>query len=828
MRLMTVGVIRSVMSLDVQKFVNGSILAGTAAEAMGTKIEKSALRQQAAIARTHGSAAVLSAVMATVAWKVVGSFNKMGDAASDLETSLVKLKTVSRDLTTGDLSDLKKSIMDISKQTGQLTTDISKGAYAAAQAMYTAKEDMKAFALEAGKLSIASGREVDVKEATDGLAAFARQLDHPIEKLHELSDVMLATRNAGLTLQLPDVTRNMARAASLLTSIFPEDKFAAFKDVASLMAAGTYSKMGAPMVATSLRGMVTSMIRESKDADSLLNAVAKSYGYKTGMEMLRGSGSFSNFLDMLYKYGGSDAEYLTELGFKNRQISLATQLMQNPETRKMTTGVIAGAGGLSQEALEKMMKTPEEVTKQLAAAGDRFKKDFGTTVLTYTMPLKRALTDLLDGLRAVPSWIKHTIYLTTVMSALIVSIVALTAVMKFVAATTGIGKLFKDSMYASLIGGGLSKWRGGMSAIDRATLANRGLTHRDIVYKKGNKFASGTDPDARPVGYHKRVAGGRFGAVIPMGNFTKWYARLATVFKTLLMWAAKALIIWSLVTGLFLSVRTSIAMFLEDMKVSGINLKAVFSWIGDVFKGIGTFFNDIDYAALVKSFMYAGATVFDAIAAAGQALVEAIEWTASKIWGVARGTFGAIKEAAIYATGGHEGQTKYDAKTNSMYYVPPKYESLWDAIKGGFTGGFAKGDVLAGMNPFTDALDNFMEKQVRYQKWTMPPLTTEAAPKALEAAAIKPFKFDMPVADDLGEEFKEVTKVVREFASALLYGSTESWNARLPSYQTTEKELLDTSRKTLKEAEKQNTYLKTISENFTSGGEAAEFVGAEI
>lgn len=411
------GTIRSALYLDTQQYKQALM------QATGMT-QKAVARNNKILALQAGSANVgmSAAIGATMIAPMVAVISRIEKVYGDYERVLAKIRTVSNS-TAQEMKVLNNQFIGQGKAFGESPTNMAKAGYVAAQAMFTSFREMKKITQSSAQLRLASGGEITTEASAESLTRMMQAFGMGVEKLDEINDVMIRTRDVGAVSmdKIADSVRNVAAAYA---QAFPKDKMKAFKEMMSLIASGTLGGMKEDVMATGIRGILARIFHESEKPKSALNALAVSKGYQNAAQMLQGG--LIPFLRQVSDATGGYLELLSALNFERREISAVASVIRGLMGKtEETSRYISDSSGAIRENVERMKGTWWYAKESMKAAKESVWLSFGPVAIKHLTSLAEHIQKVFGYFEKLPESTKEVILLAGAFSALRVAISAI-------------------------------------------------------------------------------------------------------------------------------------------------------------------------------------------------------------------------------------------------------------------------------------------------------------------------------------------------------------------------------------------------------------------
>lgn len=343
-----------------------------------------------------GAAAAVAVGSAAVA---IGT--KAVEAASGFEASFAKVNTLLADTT--DLDSYKKSIIDLSNETGVSTDALCESIYSAISASV---DQANAVDFVASALKLAEGGFTDAATAVDVMTTAINSYGLSAEDAAQVSDYLITTQNLGKT--------SVGELASSLGAVIPIA--AAYGVKMDDLCANTalLTKNG---IATSEAVTYTkSMLNELGDSGSTVGGILKEKTGQSFAELEAAGMSLGDIIAILGESVGGDTSAFNELWSSSEAgVGALTLLKTGAEEYNRTLEEMQESVGATEKAYETMHDTFSAKVGQLGTVTTNALAEIGDTLLPFinevldqvieNMPaIQETVQRCLDGIRGAVEW----------------------------------------------------------------------------------------------------------------------------------------------------------------------------------------------------------------------------------------------------------------------------------------------------------------------------------------------------------------------------------------------------------------------------------------
>lgn len=312
--------------------------------------------------------------------------------ASDFEDSMAKVSTIA-DTTKVPMEDLKKSIMDLSNETGIAAPEIAANIY---DAISAGQDTADAVSFVENATTLAKAGFTSSASALDILTTAMNAYGLEADEVTKVSDILITTQNLGKT--------TVDQLAASMGKVIPTAK-ANGVDIEQL--AASYAVMTSNGIATAeTTTYINSMLNElGKKGSSAEKAFRKATsGIKDGglsmKEAMESGMSLTDVLELLDQQAQKDKTSIANLFGSAEAGKAATVLLDNSQQLTETIAAMGDSAGATQEAFEKLDTTSNTANialNQIKNAGI----EMGTTLLTMLAP---AIQSVSEGIQKLSTW----------------------------------------------------------------------------------------------------------------------------------------------------------------------------------------------------------------------------------------------------------------------------------------------------------------------------------------------------------------------------------------------------------------------------------------
>jgi len=289
----------------------------------------------------------------------------------------------------GRVEELKKSVQELSVETGKSTGDLARGLYEVISAFGDSSESIEKLeiAVKAAKAGAA-----DTVDAVRMLSVVTKGYgDTSAEALQKVSDLSLMTVKLGQT-TFPELADALGRVTPLASSLG-----VSLEELHTVFATLTGVTGNAAEVSTQFRAILSEMLKPSKDLAELLHSL----GYEGGKQLIEAMGGVVPALQSLYEAVGGNEERFTRLFGRIEGVNAALALTgPQAETFQEKLRQMGEASGFTEEAFKAQTET-------INAAGftwEQFRAKLNVLMEQVGDKLLPVLSRLLDHLGGMLDW----------------------------------------------------------------------------------------------------------------------------------------------------------------------------------------------------------------------------------------------------------------------------------------------------------------------------------------------------------------------------------------------------------------------------------------
>lgn len=301
---------------------------------------KTAKNQTSGLARGVSTFAKTSAAaLVGVTAAAVGVAATCGKQAADVEKAMAQTRTLltgTADETKARTAELTQDVMNISRVTGRVSTEIAAGSYQVISA-FQDTADTASILETATKAAIAG--QAETVDTVNALAAVTKAYgDTSARAVTHVSDLSFETIRLGQT-TMPELANGIQKASGSAATLHvsQEELYAGFATLTGVI--GNTDTVG-----TALNTLYTKMLKPSK----ALSKAVESLGYKSAYAMVQQEG-LGGTIKKLGQYAGGDATKFAAL-FSMRDLKAAQGILNTMDVYEQKLSELQDADGATDRA----------------------------------------------------------------------------------------------------------------------------------------------------------------------------------------------------------------------------------------------------------------------------------------------------------------------------------------------------------------------------------------------------------------------------------------------------------------------------------------------
>ena len=329
------------------------------------------------------SAAALVGVTAAV----VGVAATCGKQAADVEKAMAQTRTLltgTADETKARTAELTQDVMNISRVTGRVSTEIAAGSYQVISA-FQDTADTASILETATKAAIAG--QAETVDTVNALAAVTKAYgDTSARAVTHVSDLSFETIRLGQT-TMPELANGIQKASGSAAALHvsQEELYAGFATLTGVI--GNTDTVG-----TALNTLYTKMLKPSK----ALSKAVESLGYKSAYAMVQQEG-LGGTIKKLGQYAGGDATKFADL-FSMRDLKAAQGILNTMDVYEQKLSELQDADGATDRAFMTSINNWNDMFGIASNKVSVFAQQVGMKLLPYAKDFLSDAMPKIDGL----------------------------------------------------------------------------------------------------------------------------------------------------------------------------------------------------------------------------------------------------------------------------------------------------------------------------------------------------------------------------------------------------------------------------------------------
>lgn len=349
---------------------------------------KTAKNQTSGLARGVNTFAKTSAAaLVGVTAAVVGVATTCGKQAADVEKAMAQTRTLltgTADETKARTAELTQDVMNISRVTGRVSTEIAAGSYQVISA-FQDTADTASILETATKAAIAG--QAETVDTVNALAAVTKAYgDTSARAVTHVSDLSFETIRLGQT-TMPELANGIQKASGSAAALHvsQEELYAGFATLTGVI--GNTDTVG-----TALNTLYTKMLKPSK----ALSKAVESLGYKSAYAMVQQEG-LGGTIKKLGQYAGGDATKFAAL-FSMRDLKAAQGILNTMDVYEQKLSELQDADGATDRAFMTSINNWNDMFGIASNKVSVFAQQVGMKLLPYAKDFLSDAMPKIDGL----------------------------------------------------------------------------------------------------------------------------------------------------------------------------------------------------------------------------------------------------------------------------------------------------------------------------------------------------------------------------------------------------------------------------------------------
>lgn len=349
---------------------------------------KTAKNQTSGLARGVSTFAKTSAAaLVGVTAAVVGVAATCGKQAADVEKAMAQTRTLltgTADETKARTAELTQDVMNISRVTGRVSTEIAAGSYQVISA-FQDTADTAGILETATKAAIAG--QAETVDTVNALAAVTKAYgDTSARAVTHVSDLSFETIRLGQT-TMPELANGIQKASGSAAALHvsQEELYAGFATLTGVI--GNTDTVG-----TAMNTLYTKMLKPS----TALSKAVESLGYKSAYAMVQQEG-LGGTIKKLGQYAGGDATKFAAL-FSMRDLKAAQGILNTMDVYEQKLSELQDADGATDRAFMTSINNWNDMFGIASNKVSVFAQQVGMKLLPYAKDFLSDAMPKIDGL----------------------------------------------------------------------------------------------------------------------------------------------------------------------------------------------------------------------------------------------------------------------------------------------------------------------------------------------------------------------------------------------------------------------------------------------
>lgn len=349
---------------------------------------KTAKNQTSGLARGVSTFAKTSAAaLVGVTAAVVGMAATCGKQTADVEKAMAQTRTLltgTADETKARTAELTQDVMNISRVTGRVSTEIAAGSYQVISA-FQDTADTASILETATKAAIAG--QAETVDTVNALAAVTKAYgDTSARAVTHVSDLSFETIRLGQT-TMPELANGIQKASGSAAALHvsQEELYAGFATLTGVI--GNTDTVG-----TALNTLYTKMLKPSK----ALSKAVESLGYKSAYAMVQQEG-LGGTIKKLGQYAGGDATKFAAL-FSMRDLKAAQGILNTMDVYEQKLSELRDVDGATDRAFMTSINNWNDMFGIASNKVSVFAQQVGMKLLPYAKDFLSDAMPKIDGL----------------------------------------------------------------------------------------------------------------------------------------------------------------------------------------------------------------------------------------------------------------------------------------------------------------------------------------------------------------------------------------------------------------------------------------------
>lgn len=332
--------------------------------------------------------------------------------AIDFQSQFGEVETLLSGVPTEKVDELKQGVIDLSRETGILTSESIPAMYQALSASVPA-DNVVSFLQTASKTAI--GGVTDLSTSVDGLTNILNAYAMDTSEVTNVSDLLFETMKRGKT--------TIGELASSYFNVIPTAASVGvkFSDISAAMATITAQGTPTSVATTQLRQALVELSSEGSKASKTF----KELSGKTFKDFIASGGNLQKALQLMEKEAQKNNTTINNL-FSSVEAGNAVLGLTGANTQRFTNDLeaMANATGATTEAFAKIDETPAQRIRKLVANFQALTLELGNNLLPTAEKIFSAFEKGLPTIQKLGTFLGNVVSVLVANGKLVVSVVA--------------------------------------------------------------------------------------------------------------------------------------------------------------------------------------------------------------------------------------------------------------------------------------------------------------------------------------------------------------------------------------------------------------------
>lgn len=317
---------------------------------------------------------------------LINLFAESTRAAHDFQIEVARISTIARG-PGSSISELTKSLNDLSVQLGRPISEVTAAAFEALQNdLGSTTETMNLLSGAAHELALITGG--DLTQAVNAISSVLKSYNLDVSQANDVSDIFFTTIDVG-RVKLADLSDSLGTITPLAAQLGVD-----FANVGASIAAITQSGTNAATATTQLRNVLQKLIKPTE----ALDAAFRQLGVSSGQELIRTSGGLVPALQRLSDVVNGDERALAQMfGTIRGQLGVFNLLANNSKVVNIALSEMANRAGRAKEALQTIEQTDARALDRGIQELNLALRNLGNETLKIQLAFVKLTTEAVQG-----------------------------------------------------------------------------------------------------------------------------------------------------------------------------------------------------------------------------------------------------------------------------------------------------------------------------------------------------------------------------------------------------------------------------------------------